>query len=764
MTKKLTKKTLYEEGTTRCDECTLLERQFCPSYHPQDYGHIQQYRLMFVGQAPGETEAITKQPFTGGAGKVHYSVCRQAGINKMMICHANTVSCWPPRDPKGNDRKPTIREKNCCFEYLKKTIHKAKPKLIVALGEDAMWSLTRKTGISSQRGHTHPLITEFEYSCLVYCCYHPSYVMRQRQWIPLQVENYKEAIKVLQHGVPKEQKMEFLLDPTAEELSDYLNDKEIVYGVDTETTGLNVRRDKIIGHSFARTGGSACAIAYTGPGDERRRVVESFLSDDTRKKCWQNGSFDTSILLGAWGINDNGFAYDTRLGQQLLSSDLPSDLDFLRGQYTTIKPYKPPKKEMKNIASWGKEKMLTYAAWDAVTTFQVMEAQKEKLSDAQIELMQTLLIPLVKAINKMEIRGVLVDQNAIAGIYSQLQPMEEERAKPFLELGINPKSPPQLIKYFGVKSTSEDMLLEYMRKKHKHSELMQQLIDYREVQTTISKYVKGIYKRLENGRIHTHYQIDGTGTGRLSSKDPNLQNVPEYLRVIYVPDVGCYFISADYSQIELWVGAIISDEQQMLKDLQDGVDIHYESAKLCFPDNPLKYGNRKEDFNHDEQLRAKAVVFGSFYGRSSWSIAREFQVKVKTADEWKYALIRRYPGVSRYHEQCRRAVERQGYVETPFGRKRYVEKVTEGYNTPIQSTASDILLGAIVEADRLGLTPVLTVHDDVTFQVPINEFDDHLRKIKMAFERPIKQLNGTRFKASYKKGENWYEMERIDAK
>ena len=214
--------------------------------------------------------------------------------------------------------------------------------------------------------------------------------------------------------------------PDAATLRDYLADANQVYACDTETTGLEILDDTIIGHSFS-TGKDAIAIKYVGPhpqSDPRWEVVKSFLEGPIGKG-WQNGPFDTEIGR-SHGINETHWTFDTRLAQQLLYSDLPSDLDFLRSQYTPeIPSYKPPKSRRKNIQHWGTQEMLEYAAWDAYTTARVMEEQLKRISPKELKLLQEHLIPLSHAIGNIRRRGFKVNVTTLAGLQAQCEPVIE---------------------------------------------------------------------------------------------------------------------------------------------------------------------------------------------------------------------------------------------------------------------------------------------------------------------------------------------------
>ncbi|MBV6343101.1 DNA polymerase, partial [Candidatus Magnetobacterium casense] len=536
-----------------CNDCTLEPYKWVPWYNPS----LRQLPVLWVGEGPGETETITGIPFTGGAGKMHYGLCKQAGINKQMCPHTNIVSCRPPEN-----RVPTDLEVRCCFGRLKQEILILKPRLIIALGETAMRALTKERGIMSQRGRYIQLRDEYDHDCKVLCTMHPSFVMRSRQWIPTAVAIYKSIFGYLQGKEVKKFDPLIIRDPNAEELRDYLykdTPPDMIFAVDTETSGLNTLADQIIGYSFSKDGRTAVAIKFKGGKDDPRwQVCKEFLEDPSKGKCWQNGSFDTEIAR-TWGIIDQGFIYDTRLAEQMIHSDLPSDLDFLRAQYTQIPPYKPPKREMRTIGQWGLEKLLDYAAMDAVTTYEVMQNQIGLLSEKQLQLMQSLLIPLVRAIGRIERRGFRVNEETMAALYVKLGPTVEAIEKEFWAAGVNPRSPIQLKEFLGTKSTNEETLEYHIKRQdHPKQEWMEKLLRFRKYDVLLSKYIVGVHQRMVNGRIHTHFKIEGTGTGRLSSENPNLQNVPDEMRMIYEPDPGYILLSADYSQIELWVGALLA--------------------------------------------------------------------------------------------------------------------------------------------------------------------------------------------------------------
>ncbi len=749
-----------------CSECPLKGAPYVPDSLPA----LRQMNIMFIGQNPGDTEQYTQVPFTGASGKHHWGNLASVGLKKDSLPHGNIVGCLTP-----GDRKPDLLEIQCCFPRLKKSILQVKPELIIALGEPAMKALTGKEKISSQIGRYYPLLPQYDFTCTVLCQFHPAFTMRARQWIPTARRVMQQIFSFLKGEIKEDLQPNFILDPDPETLRTYLDTNEPV-GTDTETTGLDtLGGDSILGHSFSKDTNppSAVAVYYKGLDDPRWNVVKDFLEDPKRNKIWQNGSYDTEIAR-TFGIVDQGFFFDTRLAQQVLNSDLPSDLDFLRGQYTNIAPYKPSKKARSQIVSWGKDEMLKYAAWDAITTLEVYKAQIKLLPEGSDELFQNLLIPLVRAIGRMERRGVRVNVETLAGLYAQVGPRADELAEEFYKAGINPRSPKQICAYFGIRSSSEDALDDlYKRMSIRSNEetdkqkMIKNLIEYRSLSKLSSVYLVGVYKRLRNGRIHTHFKIEGTGTGRLASQDPNLQNVPDEMRAIYEPDPGHVFLRADYKSIELWVGAILiylwTGDTSMLDALQSGTNIHYITCGLCFPHVKQLTGDKDKDYTHQQVLAAKTVTFGTFYGRSARSIAMEFGVTVAEAESWQMKIISRFPGTLKYKDYCEKQIRKYGYLQTPFNRVRHVTSITQGLNFPVQSTASDITLGAIVESDKRNLLNWVSVHDELDIETPIKDFEKTLYgPFKDTMERKIPQLLNLSFKTDYEAGLDWYHMEKLN--
>jgi len=728
-----------------CVNCGLADCVYVPWFCPTGAD------VLLVAQAPGSTEAVVGRPLVGPAGKTEWRLCKEAGLNKESMAQTNVCACAPPAD-----RKPTPQEIECCFPRLKAEVLLVKPRLIVALGDIAVSALTGvRRPMKSTRGQFFPLLDKYEHQCMVLCCLHPSFVMRQRQWLDIAVQDHKLITSPTPTIEEVRSEVTHIKNPTPSMLANYLQQaREHEVAFDIETPGeLNPRRAEIIGIAFAYKPNEAVGMDLV-KGDERWQIVKRYLEDKEAQKTTQNGSFDLECLFTN-GIEVQSMTYDTRLAEHVLASDTPTDLDFLRGKYTNIPPYKPTKRDMREIGKWPSERRITYNNLDALTTWLVAQKQQALMDADDWNVLLNIEMPLIPVINYMERKGVLVDVDKLASMYAAIDPLLEELDnKHFKPLGLNPRSPTALAKHFGINSTNEKDLEYHINRDHPQAELMQAVLDYREWHNLSTKYLFGVYARLENERIHTHFLSEGTGTGRLSSRNPNLQNVPKHMRVIYIADPGCKIIEGDYKQLEFVTWAVIAPEPNLLADLMKGIDVHDMLCRTIF-------GKSKSELEEKQVLREKAVVFGTMGGRTARSIAIEFGVPISTAEKWQANVIAKYPGFARYLTRQTELFNNVGVVKTPFGRKRTLQTVTQAFNTPFQSSAADITKTTLAELYNKGFDLRLTVHDSIVVEAPTKHAREVAFDMKAIMERPIKQLNNHSFKAKMGVGDNWYELKEV---
>ena len=709
-----------------------------------------QYPVLLVGQNPGLVETFTKIPFTGPAGKMCFHLLIKAGLDKRNLPITNLISC-----PTPDNREPTKQEIDCCKERLKGEIQILKPELIIALGAVVTLALTGiDEKIGKIRGNYYTLLKEYGYDCPVLVCFHPSFVMRQRQFIEEAVKDFKKIKEFFQPSfIEVKPEPKFFLDPALSFLEEYL-DQEGTITFDLETTGLNPRKDRVLGISFCNSSDSAISCYFTEgldktPYDPRWEIVKRFLEDGIREKCTQNGLFDLSFL-DLLGIKVKGLSFDTHIAQKMLNPDLPADLNFLRQQFTDIRPYKPSDKEMKRTTFMSKDRLSTMCCWDALTTYRVMEEQKCLLSEKEAHLINNLLLPLIPCLNSMQKKGILVDVNALAGLYAQMYPLREALLKEFEPIGINPGSPVQICKYFGLKDSQGDTLRYLVKRQDLNSSWYEKILEFRKYEKSMGTYLKGIFDRLEDGRIYTTFKF-GTGTGRLSSENPNLQNVPEPLRSIYVPDDEEHLlVSLDFRQLELRVLGVVAKIQSLLNSLALGGDPHEELRQVIFSEGRESLGPPER-----QRLIAKAALFGTVYGRTKRSLGIEFGVSDAVAESWQQFCVHKYPEVSSYWKETERLLATQGYVETPFGRKRYNLDRRQGYNTPIQSTAGDINNTVLLELYKKGFDVRLTIHDCNVIQVSRKTLREEVMEAKRISEEPFVELKGYSFPVKVEVGESW---------
>jgi len=233
--------------------------------------------------------------------------------------------------------------------------------------------------------------------------------------------------------------------------------------------------------------------------------------------------------------------------------------------------------------------------------------------------------------------------------------------------------------------------------------LLEKILTHREKSKIKSTYCEGVFKIIqEDGRVHPDWNPQGTDTGRWACKTPNIQNIPKPLRSMFIPSSGKVFIAFDYNRLELWVGAILAEEDKMLLMLRDGVDIH----------NIVHQEILKYDPNI-ERIKAKGVVFGGIYGRSKDSVAREFNVPVHTVGQWYDIFYSKFPKFISYMERNVSLWKEQGFLESPFGRRKYCRSYREALNFPIQSTASDVAVNGLIALYEEGFHPIMNIHDQI---------------------------------------------------
>ena len=609
-----------------------------------------------------------------------------------------------------------------------------------------------------------------------------------------------------QHSVTAQKKeTDYQCILTHEQLDDWVikltNSKQFAF--DTETDNVDHVHAKLVGISLSVEPYQAAYIPlahqYLGvpeqlPLTEVLAKLKPVLENPEIKKIAQNAKFDYSILAN-YGIKVCGIAFDTMLESYVLNSTERHDMDSMANRYLNHKTItydeltKVDKKKV-TIDAIEVEKTTQYAAEDADITLQLHEKLWPELEKDQklTKLFTDIEMPLAIVLAEMERTGVLVDAK-------QLNDYSIELAKQLIEIEaqlqslagekFNPASPKQIQAILfdkhnlpvlkktpkGDPSTSEEVLSELANE----YELPRMILFYRGLAKLKNTYTDKLPLMISpiDQRIHTNYNQIGTITGRLSSNDPNLQNIPvrneegRRIRQAFIAPKGCKIISADYSQIELRIMAHLSQDKSLLNAFAHDKDIHRVTAGEIL-------GKAESEVTNEERRRAKAVNFGLIYGMSAFGLSKQINIPRKEAQFYIDRYFERYPGVQQYMEQTRQLAAEQGYVETLSGRRLYLPKIrsTNGIekrgaeraaiNAPMQGTAADIIKTAMIKMSKWiknqsadNIKMVMQVHDELVFEVKDAFVEQYCTEIKKIMENCYKL--SVPLKVDVGIGNNWDE-------
>ncbi|MCT6884383.1 MAG: DNA polymerase I [Gilliamella apis] len=554
------------------------------------------------------------------------------------------------------------------------------------------------------------------------------------------------------------------------------------FAFDTETDNVDHLHAKLVGISLSVTPHQAAYIPinhqYLGvpdqlPLNEVLSKLKPILEDPAIKKIAQNAKFDYSVLAN-YDIHVQGIAYDTMLESYVLNSTERHDMDSMANRYLHLKTItyneltKVDKKQV-TIDAIDVEKTTQYAAEDADVTLQIHQKLWPELEKDQklSKLFTDIEMPLAIVLADMERTGVLIDTKQLNDYSIELnKKMLELEAELHFLAGekFNPSSPKQIQAILfdkhqlpvlkktpkGDPSTSEDVLSELAEQ----YVLPRKILFYRSLAKLKNTYTDKLPLMVSpiDHRIHTNYNQIGTVTGRLSSNDPNLQNIPvrneegRRIRQAFIAPNGYKIISADYSQIELRIMAHLSQDQSLLSAFANDKDIHRVTASEVLT-------KPEADITAEERRRAKAVNFGLIYGMSAFGLSKQINLPRKEAQSYIDRYFERYPGVQTYMEETRQLAMQQGYVETLSGRRLYLPKIISGngiekrgaeraaINAPMQGTAADIIKTAMIKMSEWiknqptgNIRMVMQVHDELVFEVKEELVSEYSALIKSIME------------------------------
>ena len=535
--------------------------------------------------------------------------------------------------------------------------------------------------------------------------------------------------------------------------------------IDTETTSTVAIDAELVGLSFAVEGGRAWYVAVPRETEAARHLTEIFrpvYESPKILKVGQNLKYDLTILA-SYGIALQAPMFDTMLAHYLIQPELRHNMDFLAEvylHYHTIHIEEligPKGRGQRNMADLAPADIRDYACEDADVTLRLkapLEGEMEK--NELLRVFDEVEMPLMPVLARMERNGVRLDTQALSdtGLHFTQRMNELENdifalaGHPFLltsprqvgevlfgELKLDPKAKKTKS---GQYSTGEEVL-ERLKAKHP---IVEKILAHRALKKLLSTYIDALPKLINprTGHLHTSFNQAVTATGRLSSSNPNLQNIPvrgddgREIRKAFVPEEGCVFFSADYSQIELRIMAHLSQDPHLLADFREGRDIHAATAARVFHKDIA-------DVTRDERRKAKTANFGIIYGISAFGLAERMEVSRTEAKELIDNYFATYPKVKEYMNDSVEAARAKGYITTAFGRRRYLpdigsrNAVVRGYaernaiNAPIQGTAADIIKVAMIRIDRrfsqegIRSKMILQVHDELNFSVLPEELE-----------------------------------------
>lgn len=539
-----------------------------------------------------------------------------------------------------------------------------------------------------------------------------------------------------------------------------------LFAFDLETTSLDYMQAEIVGCSFAVKAGQAAYVPLAHDYEEapkqldRLKVLQQLkplLEDSGQNKLGQNLKYDMNVLAN-YAIEMRGIQFDSMLESYVLdSTGSRHDMDTLALKYlgeNTIHFEDIAGKGAKQLTfnQISLEEAAPYAAEDADITLRLHQSLWAKLQQTPSleKIFSEIEMPLMPVIARMERKGVLLDKAMLEKQSGELAiRMDEIQGQTWEAAGeeFNLGSPKQLQTILfekmglpiisktpkGQPSTAESVLQELA---HDYP-LPKLILEYRSLSKLKSTYTDKLPLMIDSntGRVHTSYHQAVAATGRLSSKDPNLQNIPvrtaegRRIRQAFIAPKGYIVLAADYSQIELRIMAHLSADQGLLEAFANGIDVHSATAAEVF-------GGDVKDVSKDQRRSAKAINFGLIYGMSAFGLARQLDITRGEAQQYVDRYFERYPGVKKYMEDTKEMAKQQGYVETVYGRRLYLPEINArnamrrqyaertAINAPMQGTAADIIkramidLDGVIEKSKLDIRMIMQVHDELVFEVP----------------------------------------------
>ena len=567
--------------------------------------------------------------------------------------------------------------------------------------------------------------------------------------------------------------------------------------LDTETTSTTAIDAELVGLSFSVKEHEAFYVPIPSDKVEAQKIVDIFkplYEDEHILKIGQNLKYDLEVLRN-YGVELRGKMWDTMIAHYLIQPELHHNMDYMAEVYLHYQTIHideligPKGKSQRSMRDLSPTEVYEYACEDADITLQLKNKLEPELKRLECEdLFYNIEMPLMPVLAEMEMNGVCLDTESLAETSKQFTARMNEIEQRIYELAgeqFNIASPKQVGEILfdklkivekakktktGQYVTSEEVLQQL---KNKH-EIVADILEHRGLKKLIGTYIDALPKLINprTGHIHTSFNQTITATGRLSSSDPNLQNIPirgedgKEIRKAFIPEPGCLFFSADYSQIELRVMAHLSQDPQMIEVFREGKDLHAATAANIYK-KPI------DEVTRDERTKSKRANFGIIYGITVFGLAERLDIPRDEAKMLIDGYFQTFPQVHDYMEKSKEVARQQGYVTTLFGRRRYLPDINSAnatvrgfaernaINAPIQGTAADIIKVAMIhifnrfKAEGIKSKMILQVHDELNFSVYPEEKEkvEHIviEEMQNAFHMAVPLVADSGF------GENWLE-------
>ena len=675
--------------------------------------------IVFVGESPGRDEQMEGEPFVGAAGNllknalpVGFSLLDDAFVT-------NAAYCFPTKYPKDKKNTAVVRAVSCCNDRLIRDIMAHPRNIIVALGNGALWSLTGNYDyrITQERGRLFPSNLAKRG---ILASVHPAFLLRGGGSLQKFRQDMQYAID-LNKGESKRKVIEPEIKHV-EHLDDLLHklsqlDRDTVVAVDQETSSLDPREGYILNCGITWDPNEAYVIPRKFFKD-RHSDLEYIFMQEQIKYCYHNGKFDIRFLR--YLDIDATLDHDTMLMSYVLDEtrgihgleQVAADTVGAQAYKDDLQQYLPTKRStFENVPP---EVLAERVGKDASYTLQAFQVMLPKIEDDEHnkKLYYQLLIPVSDLLVKIEMNGLTISREHLEDnrrIYEEKIALQTAKINKVAEMEINTNSHIQVKQFFKdrnihLHNTRKETL---EKNKHKHP-LIPEILEMRGLSKTMGTYIKGYERRIQDdGKVYTTFNIHGTVTGRLSSSDPNVQNIPRdpQIRRIVMASPGNVLLGVDLNQAELRCLAALSEDPKLMEIYRgDNKSIHHEvSIELWGEDWPERHTEGHPDyvFAHEQYMRTKILNFGIVYGITAPSIAEQFKVSASSAEGWIKKWADGFPKAWEFLQVCKNASQNHQNLLTVFGRRKRFSAIgyenlvsvqNQSANFPEQSTASDIVL------------------------------------------------------------------------